>query len=77
VSIFGDFIVRRRKRLLIAWRTDSFSSSQRSRVSIRLYGAFEKTLLSLHHTGFHSEEEKSWHQALWMSSLEKLNGLLR
>lgn len=77
LSIFGDFIVRRRRRLLIAWRTDSFGSSPRSRVTIRLYGAFEKTLLSLHHTGLHSEEEKAWHQALWMSSLEKLNRLLR
>ena len=77
VSIFCDFIVRRRRRLLISWRTDSFSASRQSRVTIRLYGAFEKTLLSLHHTGLHSEDEKSWHQALWTSSLEKLNRLLQ
>jgi uncharacterized protein YndB with AHSA1/START domain len=76
VSIFGDFIVRRRRRLLISWRTDSFGSSPRSRVTIRLYGAFEKTLLSLHHTGFHSEDEKAWHHALWTLSLEKLTRLL-
>jgi hypothetical protein len=76
VSIFLDFIVRRRRRLLISWRTDSFSSSPPSQVTIHLCGAFEKTLLSLHHTGFRSEDEKAWHHALWTSSLEKLNRLL-
>jgi hypothetical protein len=76
VNIFGDFIIRRRRRLIISWRTDSFTSSPRSRVAIRLHGAFEKTLLSLHHTGFQSEDEKAWHCALWTSSLEKLNRLL-
>jgi hypothetical protein len=76
LSIFADFIVRRRRRLSISWRADSFGSSSRSHVTIRLYGAFEKTLLSLHHTGFSSEDEKAWHHALWTSSLERLNRLL-
>ena len=51
------------------------ATTRESLVDIRLYGDFEKSILRLRHFGLESEEDLSWHSALWATSMTRLRKL--
>ena len=62
----------RRHKLLFSWQTDGKELIRNSTVTVRLQGNFERTTLSLTHTGFDRVEQFRWHYLLWRRSLERL-----
>ena len=66
---YHSFLTR---KLSFSWKLPCMSSSQESRVDIRLYGDFQKSVLKLRHFGLASEEEFKWHLALWSASVDRL-----
>lgn len=75
-SIAGSYEACRRGKILFLWKCARGISAAPSKVAIRLYGNFSDTKLSLVHSGFCSEEDRSWHRTLWERSLDKMSRVL-
>lgn len=76
VTISGAYSVFMRRKLVFSWSISGVSTTPASFAHLRLYGDFERSILRLRHFGFASDEEYSWHRALWTESLTRLSGLL-
>jgi hypothetical protein len=76
VTISGAYSVFLRRKLVFSWKISGVSSTSASLADLRLCGDFERSILRLRHIGFASDEDYSWHMALWTSSLTRLSGLL-
>jgi uncharacterized protein YndB with AHSA1/START domain len=72
VLITGTYLVCRRRYVMFSWRVDGDLCVPESSVEIRLQGDFERTTLSLEHSGFVSSEAWLWHKALWNASMTRL-----
>lgn len=70
--ISGSYLVCRRRNIMLSWRVDGTLCVPESVVEIRLQGNFDKTTLSLEHSGFGSSAAYLWHKALWTASMERL-----
>jgi uncharacterized protein YndB with AHSA1/START domain len=75
LSITGSFRTYRRSKLLFTWTKQGMIDPGNSVVAIRLYGDFERTTLSLTHSGLGAGVERSWHNEMWKLSLHKLSCL--
>jgi hypothetical protein len=76
VTISGAYSVFLRRKLVFSWSISGISSTTPSVADLRLCGDFERSILRLRHFGFASDEDYSWHTALWTASLTRLSGLL-
>jgi hypothetical protein len=76
VTISGAYSVFLRRKLVFSWTISGLSSTAASLADLRLCGDFERSILRLRHFGFTSDEDYSWHTALWTASLTRLSGLL-
>jgi uncharacterized protein YndB with AHSA1/START domain len=74
-ALVGAYQTYRTSKTNILWRKAGVRKTDVSFVKIRLNGDFERTTLSLTHSGFKSAEELHWHWQLWKRSLEKLSSL--
>lgn len=75
VSISGSYRVCRRRNVTFTWRVDGEICVPETQVDIRLHGDFERTTLSLRHSGFVSSFDLGWHRALWELSMNRLASL--
>jgi uncharacterized protein YndB with AHSA1/START domain len=75
ILISGRFLVCRRRNLTLSWRVDGDVNVRETQVDIRLRGEFERTKLTLRHSGFASRHDFAWHKALWNASLTRLAAL--
>lgn len=75
VVISGRYLVLRRRHVMFSWKVSGNVCVPGSEVEIRLYGDFERTTLSLQHSGFRSRHDSIWHQALWNVSIGRLVSL--
>jgi len=76
VTISGAYSVFLRRKLVFSWAISGISGPTASVADLRLCGDFERSILRLRHSGFTSDEDYSWHTALWTASLTRLSGLL-
>ena len=74
-ALVGAYQTYRTSKTNILWRKAGVCESDLSIVKIRLNGDFERTTLSLTHSGLTSAEDRHWHTRLWEHSLEKLSSL--
>ena len=74
-ALVGAYQTYRTNKTNILWRKAGVRESDLSYVKIRLNGDFERTTLSLTHSGLNSAEDRHWHARLWEHSLEKLSSL--
>ena len=74
-ALVGTYQTYRTSKTTVLWRKAGVRKSDLSFVKIRLNGDFERTTLSLTHSGLNSAEEVHWHWQLWKRSLEKLSSL--
>ena len=74
-ALVGAYQTYRTSKTNILWRKAGVRKSGLSIVKIRLNGDFERTTLSLTHSGLSSAEDLHWHWQLWKRSLEKLSSL--
>jgi len=74
-TLVGSYQTYRTSKTNVLWHKASVRKSDLSMVKIRLNGDFERTTLSLTHSGLKSAEELHWHWQLWKRSLEKLSSL--
>ena len=74
-ALMGAYQTYRTSKTNILWRKAGVRKTNVSFVKIRLDGDFERTTLSLTHSGFNSKEDLHWHWQLWKRSLEKLSSL--
>lgn len=75
VVISGRYLVLRRRHVMFSWKVSGDVCVPGSEVEIRLRGDFERTTLSLRHSGFASRHDSKWHQALWNVSIGRLVSL--
>lgn len=75
LSISGSYRVCRRRNVTFTWRVDGEVRVPETEVDIRLRGDFERTTLSLRHSGFVSSFDLAWHRALWEVSMNRLVSL--
>lgn len=75
VAITGTYLLCRRRNVLFSWSVDGDIFIPETRVEIRLQGNFEKTILSLRHSGFASTSDCAWHKDLWAFSMSRLTRL--
>ena len=75
ISISGTYRVCRRRDVTFSWRVDGDVRVLETEVNIRLQGDFERTSLTLRHSGFISTFDLAWHRALWDLSLGRLVSL--
>ena len=73
--ISGQYRVLRRRHVSFSWRVDGDLCVPDTTVEIRLRGDFERTTLSLQHSGFSTRHDSAWHRALWNNSISRLAGL--
>ncbi len=74
-ALVGAYQTYRTSKTNILWRKVGVGESDLSIVKIRLNGDFERTTLSLTHSGLNLLEDRHWHWLLWERSLEKLSSL--
>jgi hypothetical protein len=74
-ALVGLYQTYRTSKTNILWRRTGVPESDTSLVRIRLNGDFERTTLSLNHSGLNSHEERDWHSQLWARSLQRLTSL--
>jgi len=74
-ALVGAYQTYRTSKTNILWRKAGVCQSDLSVVKIRLKGDFERTTLSLTHSGLNSTDGLHWHRQLWERSLEKLSSL--
>ena len=60
-----------------AWRNDRDRNAPSTAVHVTLRGKKGACTLDLTHSGFRTEEERRWHDAMWTCSLRDLNHLMR
>jgi uncharacterized protein YndB with AHSA1/START domain len=70
--ISGRYLVLRRRHVLFSWRVDGDLCVPDTIVEIRLCGDFERTTLTLRHSGFSTRHDSAWHRALWNNSISRL-----
>ena len=75
-SIHGSCLLCEPNRVIYLWERDNTSSRFRSVVEIHLLGSSSHCTLKLKHSGLFSEDEKTWHSAMWNQSLVKLCRLM-
>jgi hypothetical protein len=73
--LVGAYRTCRTSKTNILWRRIGDRESDPSFVKIRLNGDFERTTLSLTHSGLNSVEDRHWCWELWKRSLERLGSL--
>ena len=73
--LVGSYQTYRTSKTNVLWHRKGAFESRPSFVKIRLDGDFERTTLTLTHSGLHSEEDRHWHAQLWERSLQKLSSL--
>ena len=71
-TIAGEYATCRTRKLRFSWTVAGDVVLDRTVVDIRLSGDFGRSVLRLQHSGFRSEPDCRWHQALWSASLERL-----
>ncbi len=76
IRIAGSYSACLRRKLIFSWKISGGLSTPESRVDIRLYGYFERSILRLRHLGLQSDQELSWHTGMWTASLTRLNRIL-
>ncbi len=74
-TITGTYFSFLKRKLSFSWRPAGVPGMADSFVDIRLVGDFEKSILRLRHSGFTSEAEFKWHNALWAASITRLTRL--
>jgi len=74
-TLVGAYQTFRTAKTNFLWRRAVDLDPEPSIVKIRLNGDFERTTLSLTHTGLKSGEDLQWHSQLWEQSLDKLTSL--
>jgi hypothetical protein len=77
VSFSGSYMIRRRRKMLMFWRTTRRPTCSESLVDFRLRGNFGSSILELRQTALASYDEYLWHQRLWHRSLQTLASILR
>lgn len=77
VRVLAGFNAWRRRRLSIRWKFERNRQFNESRVTVRLIGDFECSILSLCHTGLSSPDDFGFHRQLWSESLDRLATLFR
>lgn len=75
ISISGSYRTCRRRNVTFSWRVDGDICVRDTEVDIRLQGDFERTTLTLCHSGFVSRFDLAWHRALWDLSISRLASL--
>jgi uncharacterized protein YndB with AHSA1/START domain len=75
--ITGSYVMRRRGKLHFTWRKGRSLDAPVSMVAIRLNGDFERTELTLIHSGLTSFAECDWHREFWQESIRRLSGLFQ
>ena len=76
VSVTGTYAKCLRRKLIFSWTLSGISGTSTTFADIRLCGDFERSVLRLRHTGFASDDDYSWHVALWSASMGRLSQLL-
>lgn len=76
IRVIGTYAMCLRRKLIFTWAVSGLRGASTTMADIRLHGAFERTVLRLRHFGFESEEDYSWHVALWSASLNRLSRIL-
>jgi hypothetical protein len=74
-ALVGAYQTYRTSKTNILWCRAGVRASDPTFVKIRLNGDFERTTLSLTHSGLNSVEDRRWHSQLWEHSLQKLSSL--
>jgi uncharacterized protein YndB with AHSA1/START domain len=74
-TIVGNYLFRRRSKMLFTWRKSSSEDAPVSLVMVRLCGDFARTSLCLSHSDLTSRTEYLWHQEFWEKSLNRLCSL--
>lgn len=77
ISFSGSYMIRRRRKMRLFWRTIRRPMSSESLVDFRLRGNFGSSILELRQTALASFDEYLWHQRLWHRSLQTLASILR
>lgn len=77
VSFSGSYLMRRRRKMRLFWRTTRKPTCSESLVDFRLRGNFGSSILELRQTALASLDEYLWHQKLWHGSLKTLASILR
>ena len=77
VSFCGSYLMRRRRKVRLFWRTTRRPTCSESLVDFRLRGNFGSSTLELRQTALASLDEYLWHQRLWHRSLQTLASILR
>jgi len=75
LSISGSYRVCRRRNVTFTWRVDGEVRVPETEVDIRLRGDFERTTLTLRHSGFVSSFDLGWHGEMWDLSMNRLVSL--
>ena len=75
IAISGSYRICRRRNVTFSWRVDGDVCVGETEVDIRLQGDFERTTLTLRHSGFVSSFDLAWHRALWDLSMSRLASL--
>jgi len=76
VSVTGIYTMCQRRKIVFTWALSGLRGASTSFADIRLTGDFERSVLRLRHSGFTSDDDYSWHVALWSASLSRLSRLL-
>jgi len=76
LSVRGMYTVCLRRKIVFTWALSGLRGASTSCADIRLSGDFERSVLRLRHSGFASDDDCSWHVALWTASLSRLSRLL-
>jgi uncharacterized protein YndB with AHSA1/START domain len=77
VSFSGSFLMRRRRKVRLFWRTTRRPICSESLVDFRVRGNFGSSTLELRQTALASLDEYLWHQEFWKRSLQTLAQILR
>ena len=77
ISFSGSYLMRRRRKIRLFWRTTRRPTCSESLVDFRLRGNFGSSILELRQTALASFDEYLWHQRLWYRSLQTLASILR
>jgi uncharacterized protein YndB with AHSA1/START domain len=75
VSITGNYRVCQRRNVEFTWRVEGDVCVPETQVDVRLRGDFDRTILTLRHSGFACSFDFSWHRSLWDLSIARLVAL--
>lgn len=76
-SVNGEFANVNTSGVRVAWQLLTASGSSPTTLEIEFKPRGAETLLFLRHSGFLDPDESIWHQALWQSSMARMQFLIR